>query len=190
MAAETASVEEQSAPTEVTIPEILAVRLPDDERWVPLSELIVQITGQPLGEGAARWITRLYLKSLQEPDTGGEVGETPADVSTAEAGGFSFVPVEASGSELDYRERVKKGRPTKSLLGEIVGIVLGGLGGLLIAYYALNFFGGKQYDFANIPLPGIKHTYRHLPPWAKNWFESQDTSPSVQEGDQPGPTGN
>ncbi|MBC7353229.1 MAG: hypothetical protein H5U08_12780 [Thermogutta sp.] len=157
---------------EETEDEVLLVRLPDTDRWVPLSELVVQQTGEPLGLAAARWITRLYLKSLRSEDQAAADFEAITGSLDSETSGetVAFPKLETDEKQLDYRERVRKSRPQKSLLGEIVGIVLGGIGGLLIAYYALNFFGGKQYDFANIPLPGIPHTYHHAPAWMKSWL--------------------
>jgi hypothetical protein len=65
-------------------------------------------------------------------------------------------------------------RKEKSAIGELIGVVLGGVAGLTIAYYGLNIFGGARYDFAKIYLPGIKHTVKHRPPWWPTWarFES------------------
>ena len=186
--AEAPSTEEGSGgeqPAEVeTEDEVLLVRLPDADQWVPLSELVVQQTGEPLGLAAARWITRLYLKSLRSVDRTAADFEVIATSPKSETSGEAvvFPTLETDEKQLDYRERVRKARPQKSLLGEIVGIVLGGIGGLLIAYYALNFFGGKQYDFANIPLPGIPHTYHHAPEWMKSWLNglSADRAKSAE----------
>lgn len=171
--------------------EVLLVRLPDTDQWVPLNELVVQQTGEPLGLAAARWITRLYLKSLRSEDQAADFEAIRGSLeSEPSAEAVAFPKLETDEKQLDYRERVRKGRPQKSLLGEIVGIVLGGIGGLLIAYYALNFFGGKQYDFANIPLPGIPHTYHHAPDWMKSWLNrlsagneraGESTSPEVTQ---------
>lgn len=170
------SPEGEPSGTPVAGEEVLLVRLPDDERWIPLSELIVKTTGEAIGPAAARWMTRLYLKSLEKVGDAPAVGEFLPEGALPEAEApreaLVFPRFETAPGEADYRERVRKGRPSKSLLRELVGIVLGGVCGLLIAYYALNYFGGKRYDFANIPLPGIPHTYHHLPSWAKGWFKS------------------
>jgi len=150
-------------------PAVLMVRVPGDERWFPLSEVIVQTTGEVLGEAAARWISRLYRQSLESP---GEVPETSSAASGAEAE-FAFPRIETVAEPTDYRERLKKAGPKKSFVKELLGIVLGGIGGLLIAYYALNWFGGPRYDFAKIPLPGIQHTYRHTPSWLRDLLEGK-----------------
>jgi len=98
-------------------------------------------------------------------DFGGvTVGEDPEDSSRPVAGG---------------RRRPKK---QKSLGREIVGIVLGGFGGVLLAYYGLNLFGGKKFDFADVYLPGIRHTVEHRPAWWPGWL-SFEGDPTEAEAD-------
>jgi hypothetical protein len=63
-----------------------------------------------------------------------------------------------------------RGRKEKSVVRELLGIVLGGAGGLLITYYALNFFGGPRYNFAELYLPGIEHTAQFRPDWWPAWL--------------------
>lgn len=173
--AEGPSDQEGTGATEVvtTEPEaestILMVRVPGDERWFPLSEVIVQTTGEPFGESAARWISRLYRQSLESTPEGPEMSSGP---STA-VGEVVFPSITTAPEPTDYRERLKKAAPKKSIVKELLGIVLGGIGGLLIAYYALNWFGGPRYDFAKIPLPGLHHTYKHAPPWLKDLLEGK-----------------
>lgn len=69
----------------------------------------------------------------------------------------------------------KKKKKEKSFAREMVGIILGGVGGVLLAYYGLNFFGGPRFDFAEVYLPGIQHTVKHRPTWWPDWlsFESE-----------------
>lgn len=97
------------------------------------------------------------------------------------AAAFSFGEEGATPSGTSGRA-VRPGRRKKetSFVKELIGIVLGGAGGLLIAYYGLNFFGGVRYDFAKIYLPGVKHTVKHQPAWWPTWarFEGSD---DVQE---------
>ncbi len=52
-------------------------------------------------------------------------------------------------------------RKEKSMAKEMIGAILGGVVGLSITYYGLNFLGGQQFDFLGIWLPGVSHTQRH-----------------------------
>ena len=179
-----ASTEDASTASETAEAPIL-VRAPAGADVFALSELILEPSGRPLGVTAARWIGRLLEKLEEAASRTGETdepqiaawiretvapaihtGEPPAEAEET----FVFAASEAA-EETSVRNRLKGNGKSKSLLGELVGIVLGGLGGLLIAYYALNWFGGSRYDFANIPLPGVRHTYRHAPAWLKPYLQ-------------------
>ncbi len=72
------------------------------------------------------------------------------------------------------RTRPSTRKREKSVLGELLGVVLGGATGLLIAYYGLNYFGGARFDFAEIYLPGVPHTYEHKPDWWPGGSASTD----------------
>lgn len=72
------------------------------------------------------------------------------------------------------RTRPSTRKREKSVLGELLGVVLGGATGLLIAYYGLNYFGGARFDFAEIYLPGVPHTYEHKPDWWPGGSPSAD----------------
>lgn len=48
-------------------------------------------------------------------------------------------------------------RKQRNPLGQLAGVFGGGVLGLAIGYYLLNYFGGPQFNFLNIPLPGIPH---------------------------------
>jgi len=56
--------------------------------------------------------------------------------------------------------RYEPERSSFSGLRNLLGIVAGGVLGPLVAYYALNYFGGPQFNFFKIHLPGIPHTYQ------------------------------
>lgn len=96
------------------------------------------------------------------------------------AGAFAFGGGEAS---VTTGRVVRPGRRKKetSFAKELVGIVLGGAAGLLIAYYGLNFFGGVRYDFAKIYLPGIRHTVKHRPAWWPQWAQLEGRDETQQE---------
>jgi hypothetical protein len=160
--------------------EILLVKVPGGEQWFPLSDVIVQTTGEAIGETAARWITRLYLQSLESPSELQEIAAEHVEASSD----LAFPQIETTAETTDYRERLKKTAPKKSILKELAGIILGGLGGLLIAYYALNWFGGPRYDFAKIPLPGIHHTYKHAPSWLRDFLEGKFWTADVKDTEE------
>lgn len=200
---ETAAESEEDRQTEtvasaVESPESpILVRAPEGADVFALSELILEPSRRPLGATAARWIGRL-LKKLEEASLQtGETDEPSIDawiretvepsIQTGEAPAESQEPFVFAASEVaettSVRSRLQGNGRKKSLLRELLGIVLGGLGGLLIAYYALNWFGGPQYDFASIPLPGVKHTYRHAPPWLKPYLEPSKHPAPKETGD-------
>ena len=45
--------------------------------------------------------------------------------------------------------------------GATLGVFGGGLLGLALGYYALNFFFGARFDFLKVYLPGVPHTEKH-----------------------------
>lgn len=51
------------------------------------------------------------------------------------------------------RSATRRGGP--GLVGQLVGVVGGGVLGLAIGYYLLNWIGGPQFNFLDIPLPGL-----------------------------------
>lgn len=57
--------------------------------------------------------------------------------------------------------RLRQNARRDNLSGELVKVVLGGVLGLAVAYYALNYFGGPRFDKLPIYLPGCPHTYHH-----------------------------
>ncbi|MHB1037900.1 MAG: hypothetical protein ACYC35_25905 [Pirellulales bacterium] len=77
--------------------------------------------------------------------------------STRGAGSVSDVPL----GWTPPSARKKRG---PGFVRQLTGIVLGGFLGLAIGYYVLNWIGGQNADFLEIPLPGIPHTQAH---WAK-----------------------
>jgi hypothetical protein len=58
----------------------------------------------------------------------------------------------------DYRQRQAKRDQRPSPLGQLVGIIAGGLLGTAMGYWLLNYFGGPRYDFLHVPLPLVAHT--------------------------------
>jgi len=83
--------------------------------------------------------------------------ELPAVVEGAVGPYLAFADNER-GAPLN-RDRPRAGRRSArrepSLLSHLAGIVGGGILGLVIAYYLLNWIGGPQYNFLELNLPGL-----------------------------------
>jgi len=85
--------------------------------------------------------------------------------------------------------RPRRKKKEKSVIGEFIGIVLGGVAGLTIAYYGLNLYNAR-FDFAKVYLPGIKHTVKHRPEWWPTWarFEGEPEKAAAEgEGGEAAP---
>lgn len=105
----------------------------------------------------------------------GAVAAAPGDtLSAGETGAFGFAPspVGAAGQLAPapraegVAPRAPARRPRRRSQGGgivgIVGVMLSGLLGMTLVYYAFNWLGGPRYDFLKFPLPGLRHTYKHL----------------------------
>ncbi len=170
------------------------VRCPECEAEFPLSRLIVADAETELGPAVATVLSQPILAGIAVPSeagTGGvpaidvwakadampqiDLGQGPTTQAPMEtdAGAFAFARHDAEAADatagvVGARPRRKKRQ--KSVMRELASWVLGGLGGLFIAYYVLNWWKGEQFDKLPIPLPGVPHTYRHSPDWFPNWL--------------------
>jgi hypothetical protein len=162
-------------------------------------------TGDPLGPVAAALVTNEGLARQEELsraatserapvfdlwekvdgvphiDTG-EGTQGPAVTVDAEAFDFAKTDSETADASAAAAALRPRRRPReKSLIRELASWVFGGVAGLLIAYYALNWIRGEQGNFLKIPLPGVPHTYKHSPDWFPGWLkaapDSEDSSP-------------
>jgi len=177
-----AGLPQQDRPAEAA----LRVRCPCCGEAFPLDRAIVVHSGRELGPEAVTALTDDGTPRQSPADAGGvgfdfgdQVSETvlpridagdQTDQIGAGVAAFDFQPppgVEgAQGTPVGSLAARRRGRDSeKSVFRELVGIVLGGAAGLFIAYYGLNFFGGKRFDFLEIYLPGVKHTREHRPDW-------------------------
>jgi hypothetical protein len=184
------------------------VRSPHDETEFRLSELIITATGEPLGETAAAVIAKNLLSGAAGEEAGAGLGfleqvqERPAfDFAvgaTAEGatapGTFHFgeaaVGAEGRTTPASVTARPVRKRKQKSILRELIGVVLGGVAGLVLAYYGLNYFGGKpRFNFLKIYLPGVEHTAKYRPDWWP-WGQSEDIAEmAAEELEAPGMPG-
>jgi|GEM_PF-2347200 len=106
-----------------------------------------QTDGQPTGEATAV----------------SEVGsEQPGSGETTE-GSFSQIQAGATGEAalpISIKARPGRGREVNPLV-HIGGMVVFGVVGLGLGYYFSNLLFGPRMDFLRIPLPFVRHTYKH-----------------------------
>lgn len=78
----------------------------------------------------------------------------PADNATPRRPTANSTPSTAA----DYRQRQGAPGNHPSAVGQLVGILAGGVLGVALGYWLLNYFGGARYDFLHVPLPLVAHT--------------------------------
>lgn len=166
------------------------VQAPGQATEFPLSQLVIAATGQPLGKELAAVVARQVRSGSPEPDGAGASPFAFLSQAVDEAPRFDFAPDQQTdwsgqiGWPLADRQRRRK----KSWLRELVGIVLGGLAGLAVGYYVLNYFGKhERFNFLNVYLPGVQHTVKYRPEWWPRWgSEPSDPSQPAAEEEDPG----
>jgi hypothetical protein len=82
----------------------------------------------------------------------------------------------------DYRKRIAQQAQRPSMFGQMIGIVGGGLLGMVMGYWLLNYFGGPRYDFLKVPLPLVPHTQAAQQAPVPHALPA---APSVQEEEPP-----
>ncbi|MBN2475340.1 MAG: hypothetical protein JXB62_12070 [Pirellulales bacterium] len=100
-------------------------------------------------------------------------------------------PPDQPAGETPARHRRPTQRKQKSVAKELLGAVFGGLLGLAIGYYLLNWFGGQRFDFLNVYLPGVPHTYQYWPAAKDADVQPLDDAtkrPRTGDSAEPGPT--
>jgi phage FluMu protein Com len=151
----------------------LVVRCPHCHAEAKLGELVVAATGQPLD--AIRLAEALgTAKSETGPSAeaaGGAWGSFDALSS------FEFAPREAGNADSSAASLARRRKSSKGVLGQLLGVILGGLLALPIAYYLLNLIRGEQFDWFHVPLPFAPHTYKHLPEWWPDWARPASDDP-------------
>ncbi len=172
------------------------VRSPQGDQEFHLSELIVAATGEALGTVAASMIVRQdLLRAISEEEArAAEAAASPA-AEAGEAWDYSAFAVrdEEATAEGEAVGRPGPPRPRrkskeKHPIRHMAEIVIGGGMGLLIGYYLLNIFGGARFDFAEVYLPGVKHTYKHAPAWLPDWAKAGVSKTNGGEGEgEPAP---
>jgi hypothetical protein len=171
------------------------VKCPCCDAQFGLGEVIVVATGEELGSEAAAAIgpDGSVTSNHDEPEesTFAVAIDTGIGPPPAASGAFDFEDNEAdrrdgalaiAASAAGVRRR-RDGE--KHPLRLIVEVVLGGVAGLAITYYGLNFFGGPRFDWFEVYLPGVAHTVEQRPEWWPSISGQSDTS---QADEEPMPT--
>ena len=116
----------------------------------------------------SRW-SRGAVYDIRSPDGESvdehiDAAEEPA-IAAVYAEAFDFTPRDRNedDSAAAVAARLRQDSERHSMFGELVKVVLGGVVGLAIGYYLLNFFGGPTIRLLSLYLPGCPHTYHHWP---------------------------
>ena len=176
------------------------VKCPCCDAQFGLAEVIVAATGEVLGSEAAAAIgPDGSIASADEKPAAlpsfGPSGESRAPFGIAIDTGEEAAPSAPSGfdfqdKEADHRDNAlstmaSAGRPRrrrgseKHALRFIAEVVFGGVTGLTITYYGLNFFGGERFDWFDLYLPGVVHTEQYRP----EWWPAKSGQPDSEETD-------
>ena len=102
-----------------------------------------------------------------------EPEEEPVD--TSHFASFGQEDEEGEGEEVGagtarLRRKKKKGKSTVRMVLEPI---IGGFLGLAVGYYAINYFGGGRFDYLQIYLPGVQHTYEYKPKFFEKSVEDK-----------------
>ncbi len=185
-AAATAELGEPTEPTEAPQPvedELIGAEAPDEAVAAAAAEGAAPAEGEtPPEEAASPEAPADAEKPAEAPaDDAGMFGflhqdapaspgaEVPAAegshpvVDTSEPSFAGFGMSQPAGERVAASVAARPRRKEKNVAKEMVGVAIGGFFGLLIGYYALNYFKGEEMDFLNIWLPGIAHTQKHWP---------------------------
>jgi len=169
--------------------ETVRVRCPHCQAEYPLRQVVVVTTGAELGPAMAAAVSRYLLSgegtSSEAPalDVWAKADGVPqidlgedarSQAVSDHAGAFDFAREDAqaeAGPTGPAGLRPRR-RNQKSVARELAGWVFGGVAGLVIAYYLLNFIRGEAGNFLKIPLPGVSHSYQYSPDWFPGWMQA------------------
>ena len=166
METESDSIDDESGPL---------VKCPCCEAQFGLAEVIVVATGEELGSEAAAAIgpdgSVTCIDDEPDESTYAIAIDTGIEPPPPAYGAFDFRDREADRRDGTLANAVAAAGARRRRDGEkhplrlIVEIVLGGVAGLAITYYGLNFFGGPRFGWFEVYLPGVAHTVEHRPAW-------------------------
>ena len=163
----------EAVETEVVAIESIAVGQPDATVGQPAAA--IDVSAVPATQAPAALISEEAAEStaaeLQQP------GSQPTDEATAQSAtegeqaalgetageGFSVIEAGATGEAalpISIKARPSRSREVNPLV-HIGGMVVFGVVGLGLGYYFSNLLFGPRMDFLRIPLPFVRHTYKH-----------------------------
>jgi hypothetical protein len=150
----------------------------------PLSEAVEQAAGQTEALAAEELPPEAALVDSVRTDAveiTSPAASSPREEEPAEGEEFSFFPTGrgTAGAAVGRGDTVlsrqhlgsfrRRPRQQVSGLRALVRSAVSGIGllasailGLIIPYYFINLLGGPRFDVIPIPLPGVRHTYKHL----------------------------
>jgi hypothetical protein len=118
-------------------------------------------------------------------ETPGPAEAQPAGLPRAYATAYDFLPLEKK-QQIDtaaaVAARLRGEGKSRSCVGELVKMILGGVAGLVIGYWVLNYFGGARFDWLTVYLPGCPHTYEH---WPAEYLRGESVEPQQRHAPQP-----
>lgn len=115
----------------------------------------------------------------------GAVGAPPVWV-TAETGSRGGIQIVVPEGEARRRPFARQPVDKKRLIKDLVGWVVGGVLGLVIAYYLIVIIRGDHGNFLRVPLPGIKSSYKYSPDWFPSFMKTDSSSPAAEGGNSEG----
>ena len=151
------------------------VKCPCCDARFGLARVIVVATGEELGRQAAAAIGPDGSVAPNDGEPEGSTFAVAIDTGIGPppvaSGAFDFQDMEADRRDGALANAASAAGVRRRRDGEkhplrlMVEIVLGGVAGLAITYYGLNFFGGPRFAYFEVYLPGVAHTVEHRPAW-------------------------
>lgn len=171
-----AAEEAEPEPAEELAADDRLVRLPDDEREFYLSDLIDVATGEPLDlrslipEGLARAAADTDPGYGLVDGFGSNFGGGPAAFGSGSAAFGADAATVGEGVPRKTPVRKAAPRKKKSLVKEIIQVVIGGLISLPIVHILLLCIMGDERNIPGMPTPFFPSTYYHVQEPAWNWM--------------------
>ena len=110
-----------------------------------------------------------------------ESGPSLAPAEGVHPGSLAFASLTPDGDDGSdrqvSRDAQRRRRQGPSVLGQMIGVVGGGVLGLTAGYWCLNYFGGERFNFLELELPLIAHTQKKDDPEPADGLEPPEVSP-------------
>ncbi len=115
-----------------------------------------------------------------------DVARPPDDIPPRQYSPAPALPRPAPVSAAQLRRAMQPSR-RPSAIGQLAGILLGGVMGMVVGYWILNYLGGPRFDFLHVPLPMVPHTQRaqELPQLPRSAPQPALSGPLMEEEEPP-----